>query len=147
MKAEEYLNPDLNPDLMLWKKGDALPMGVGYADVLDAYITAVAELRTLKTMAKTTPSSGKVADHLMNRLNGGMNTPEFLDVIKKSHPTLQQSLMRLIWEVIKAYAEKFRMNHYDGRNEASCRFADAVERCIYTLEKETGVSYARFPFI
>mgnify|MGYP001774707396 CR=1 FL=1 len=63
------------------------------------------------------------------------NPKRFAAAIPDMHPTLQQSLFRLIKECIKVMADDSR--HYDERNRASHEEAKRIMRCL--REHETFI--------
>ncbi|WP_291530110.1 hypothetical protein [Bacteroides sp. UBA939] len=56
------------------------------------------------------------------------NAKNFAAAIPMMHPTLQQSLYRLILECLKVMASDNR--HYDDRNRASHEDAKAILECL-----------------
>jgi len=76
-----------------------------------------------------TMSGKELADALANSLNAfntkGFNE-EFARTIRNQHRTLQQNIMRSVLEVIKCYADAYKNNLYDLRNEASVKLCHEI---------------------
>ena len=71
----------------------------------------------------------KAAKELENALNDTcFNYKSFAESIKYFHPTLQQSLFRLIREIINVQADDSR--YYDDRNRASHEVAKLLKEII-----------------
>jgi hypothetical protein len=57
----------------------------------------------------------------------------FIEEMTTSHPTLQQGVMRLIYQLMIAWSKR----HFDGRNEATVKFCQEVDK----------IECSHFPFI
>lgn len=63
----------------------------------------------------------------------------FVEGITRVHRTLQQCSAKAIYEVIKSWADNYDDGNYDGRNEATCKWA---KQMIDAVGKDQ-----HFPFI
>ena len=66
----------------------------------------------------------KIVDKLFHEINNfsyQKNSDNFFEAMQKQHRTLQQSFWRLIFDVVKKYAELDKEGWYDLRNEASVK--------------------------
>ena len=61
-------------------------------------------------------------------IQGGYGFKKFAETVKLYHPTLQQSLFRLIREIINVQADGNR--YYDARNRASHEMARKLKAAI-----------------
>ncbi len=69
-------------------------------------------------------SMRRIVDSLFNEINSfsyEKHVKNFFDAITHQHRTLQQSFWRMMFEVIKRYAELDKDGWYDLRNEASIK--------------------------
>ena len=82
--------------------------------------------RKLMTMEQNVSREYQAAKQLEEALNDyGFNCKKFAEAIPHMHPTLQQSLYRLIRECILFMADESK-RHIDLRNRASLEGAKAV---------------------
>ena len=58
----------------------------------------------------------------------GCNMTAFVDqIVYRTHRTLQQSIGKLVFLLIKRWAEMHRCNRYDLRNEALCQACHNID--------------------
>jgi len=48
------------------------------------------------------------------------------ELCNKTHPTLQQNVMKLFIACIKMWSEKYKKGHYDLRSEATCKMSKEI---------------------
>jgi len=87
----------------------------------------------------------RVAKDICKGVNSMTYQKEFIsgfveEITTKEHRTLQQGVMRGIYELIKAWAEMQEKGYYDARNEATVNFCANIK----TLAEKDNV---HFPFI
>lgn len=65
-------------------------------------------------------------------------------VTHRTHRTLQQTMGRLIFKLIKGWAEMYREDVYDGRNEALCRACHNIDEL---MTKEYNGDWTHLPTV
>ena len=65
-------------------------------------------------------------------------------ITKHTHRTLQQSIGVLFVKLIKVWAEHYRQQCFDGRNEAFCKLAYDIDE---HLRAKDGDNWGHLPFI
>lgn len=51
-------------------------------------------------------------------------------ITHRAHRTLQQSIGKLMFKLIKGWAEMYRKDMYDGRNEALCQICHNIDESM-----------------
>ena len=103
-------------------------------------------MMTPKTPAQllATQEGAKLAKEFCRKINC-MSTAEeftsaFINAIMHEHRTLQQGVMRSIYNLILEWAKAEELGYYDGRNEATVKFCQSIK----ALAEKDNVA---FPFI
>lgn len=66
-------------------------------------------------------------EQVVNTMSMQRELPKaFAERVRLMHRTLQQSLFRLIWKAIEAWAEDYENERYDLRNEATCQTCSEI---------------------
>jgi len=76
----------------------------------------------------------------------GCSLTAFVEQIThRTHRTLQQSIGKLVFKLIKGWAEMYRNKMYDGRNEDLCKVCHAIDK--HMTEKAEGYDWAHLPTV
>ncbi len=102
-------------------------------------------MKDIRTLEKEYYGKGqRIAAELSSSLNSFSFQDElkkgFIDALMREHRTLQQSTMKVFYEVIMAWAERKESGNFDERNKATVEFCKKIKD---TFEKED----IYFPFI
>jgi hypothetical protein len=77
-------------------------------------------------MSERTPTQ-EVAVQLMAAVNNmSFNIDEFVAVVTNDHRTLQQTMGRVVFALIKAWAKDYKDNRFDLRNAGTCQACDEI---------------------
>lgn len=86
------------------------------------------KLEVLTGAESRTERNHKAANDLLSWVGGARpaDLHEFLEVITVEHRTIQQSLGRLVVELIERWADNYRNERFDLRNASTVEFANLV---------------------
>lgn len=77
-------------------------------------------------MSEHTPSQ-QAAEDLMHAINNySFSVDEFVGVVLNDHRTLQQTLGRVVFALIKGWAENYKEGRFDLRNAGTCQACDEI---------------------
>ncbi len=75
----------------------------------------------------------------------GADYEAFVDqIVYRTHRTLQQSIGKLMFLLIKRWAEMYRCGKFDGRNEALCRTCHNIDEL---MTEERGKAWGYLPMV
>jgi hypothetical protein len=77
-------------------------------------------------MSERTPSQQAAEDLLHAVNNMSFSVDEFVAVVTNDHRTLQQTMGRVVFALIKAWALDYKDNRFDLRNEATLAACDEI---------------------
>ena len=88
-------------------------------------------------------SAAKDLENFVNPM--GCDLKAFIDQMTyRTHRTLQQSVGKLVFMLIKRWAEMYHKDMYDGRNADLCDACDKIDRF---MTKEQGDHWNYLPMI